>query len=71
MQSDWRDETPGKDSLMIQNRCSFERAARNLAARYARRFPDGRSWDATSIKDRWYRRQTCQYVRVRLSAAGR
>jgi hypothetical protein len=56
---------------MIQNRCSFERAARNLAARYARRFPDGRSWDATSIKDRWYRRQTCQYVRVRLSAAGR
>lgn len=46
---------------------SFERAARNLAARYRRRFPAGRGWDATSIKDRWYSRRTCQFVRERLS----
>lgn len=48
---------------------SFERAARNLAGRYCRRFPAGRGWDATSIKDRWYRRRTCQFVRVRLDHA--
>lgn len=48
----------------------FQRAAENLAARYYRRFPHmvtSYKWDATSIKDRWYRRQTCQYVRERLA----
>lgn len=47
----------------------FQRAADNLVARYYRRFPhvDGFRWDGTSVKDRWYRRQTCQFVRERLS----
>lgn len=51
---------------MLIARSSFERAARNLARRYQRRFPNGRRWDATSIKDRWYRRRTCEFVRQRL-----
>lgn len=47
----------------------FQRAAERLAARYYRRFPNMRGtykWDSTSIKDRWYRRQTCHIVRERL-----
>ncbi len=48
---------------------SFERDARHLARRYQRRFPNGRRWDATSIKDRWYRRKTCEFVRRRFDGA--
>lgn len=46
----------------------FQTAALRLAARYYRRFPGVHHtrWDATSIKDRWYRRHTCHFVRVRL-----
>lgn len=47
----------------------FQTAAERLAARFYRRFPQMRSthkWDATSIKDRWYRRQVCHIVRERL-----
>lgn len=49
-------------------RASFERATINLLHRYYRMFPwvDRFKWDATSVKDRWYRRRTCQYVRDRL-----
>jgi hypothetical protein len=52
------------------DRGNFARAAENLIKRYYRRFKskgvDRFKWDQTSVKDRWYKRQTCQYVRERL-----
>jgi len=54
----------------IEDYSSFERAARNLVRRYYRRYGacvHWAKWDTTSVKDRWYRRQTCQYVRERLA----
>lgn len=46
----------------------FDMAARNLKERYIRRFPEmADSVDLTTIKDRWYRRGTCHFVRTRLA----